>query len=133
MERTSSGVIVQGVLLTGNFGCPSAQRFERKDVVMSEPQSICEGRRSRDDDEGAVTVWSLFRRSEVEVWLGEPVDEYIDTTLTRDGYHDPDQLATELTGWARTHGMPGRWFWQDPSIRISRSYVLITQWGAYDV
>ena len=42
-------------------------------------------------------------------------------------------LARDLTGFWAHDGAPGQWFWCAAHVRLSRTRVLVTQRGAYDI
>ena len=67
-------------------------------------------------------VWVVFHRSLAEAYL-----ESEDLTLT------DEEAACALSGWRYSYGGAGRWFGAEPSIRVSRTRVLIKQFRGLDI
>lgn len=86
----------------------------------------CGERRYQD---GSVVSYVVIDKGE---WLEAMGDE---SHLDSDGYYSErtKEVAYELAGMSAMYGAPGRWFWEAPSVRISRNRVLVRQFGSFDV
>ncbi len=71
--------------------------------------------------------WSvaIFSRKEVEAKFG-PVSLDSDEELI-------ENIVAELTGWSGHWGGPGRWFAQEPSVRIMKRNIVIRQFSGLDI
>lgn len=69
--------------------------------------------------------WALYRRSEMEA-----LAEYFYGDKTEDLLK---QTALEHCGWIQSYSGPGRSFNEAPWVRLSRSYVLVRQFGGLDI
>lgn len=110
--------------------CRSRALDDREDfeaVELELQRALCpllhmeRGRRVAEDGE-TVTRYVVFNRADVEA----------------DGWNldDPDEwfaAAQEWSGFERSVGLPGQWFWDAPSVRVSKSRMLVKQTGGYDV
>lgn len=74
-----------------------------------------------DDDSSSSYLWAVFPRSEVERVHGE---------ITPD---NADDIASNLTGWARSYSGPGRGFSSDPTLRLFKHAVLVKQHRGLDI
>lgn len=67
-------------------------------------------------------VWAVFDRSLAEAYL-----QTEDLTLT------DEDAASVLSGWRHFYRGPGRAFGHEPSIRVSRTRVLVKQFRGLDI
>jgi hypothetical protein len=75
-------------------------------------------------DEDWTRKWAVFSRKDVEEAYDLP---------EKDDHKGWTALAESLTGWYRFYKGPGRAFGDDPSIRVSRTRVLVTHTTALDI
>ena len=94
------------------------------------PIPLAEGRISDEYGESA-TMWALYSADDVDV--ARLLREQADADRDNDDRNYAFDLASELTGWSRHDGGPGRWFWSDPWVRIVRRHVLVKCSGGLDI
>ncbi len=74
-------------------------------------------------DEGGESsyLWVIFSKADVEAVYG---------AITPDNAED---LATNLTGWHRSYGGPGRSFSSEPTIKIYKRNLIVKQHCGLDI
>lgn len=90
------------------------------------PTMLHVGGVSHSEDGETATRWMLVSR------------EDFDAYMERQGYdtcdpRDMARAAEDITGWNHDYGGPGRWFWGGTYARLTRTRVLITSRGGYDI
>lgn len=85
------------------------------------------GRRHGTADGDYSYRWMLLSREAVATWLLDKPYHGMETTRER------EDLAQALTGWYRDYSGPGRWFWHEPYMKITRTRILIKQVGGLDI
>lgn len=74
------------------------------------------------NDSTSCIVWEVFDRKEAEKVLGHPIDS-----------DNAESAAVGLTGWYQFYKGSGRAFGGEPSIRLSRTRVLVSQHRGLDI
>lgn len=72
------------------------------------------------DDEGSYYAWALYSKKLVEKFFGDLSEETLRDFVCREGFY-------------YQAGYPGHRFYSEPSVRVSRNYVLIKQYSALDI
>lgn len=73
------------------------------------------------EDGESTYKWAIFSRPAVEAIYGE---------ITADNAED---IASNLTGWGRSYGGPGRWFSSDPTIKVYKRNLIVKQHCGLDI
>jgi hypothetical protein len=80
----------------------------------------------RDADNGeSATRWLVFQKRKVTAEYGS--ENFID---------DLDALISDVRceiGFCETYSGPGGWYWDGPTVSVTRALIIIRQHGGYDV
>lgn len=100
----------------GGYAC------ENDECTHGVPQPKRQGDNSDDEYGETRSEWRVYDRTEVESWMAER------------GYSlDSHEDVTTLTGWYSCDRGPGQWFWHSPTVRVSRTRILVKHFGGYDI
>lgn len=90
-------------------------RLSMLDPETGRPIPYATGKSS--DDNSSCYTWAVFFRVDIP--------KCIDV--------EDSDLAKELTGWRSSYGCPGQYFRDAPFVQISRTRILVKQFGGYDI
>ncbi len=107
--------------------CPTCDgQHYTEDGVCKEPLKPRKAYDIRTDEESSTYRMAIFSRKEVEAAYGiigpEPISE-----------RKCESLIARLTGWYRSYGGPGCGFSSEPSIRVWKRNIVVTQVCGLDI
>jgi len=100
--------------------------MEKDSNTLPQPSII--GMKSYSDD-SVCYVWAVYNKSDCPVL----VREHEQAMACNEDTQSPFDLAYALTGWRTEYNGPGRSFANEPTARVSRNRILVTQRRGIDI